>query len=180
MSLDFEDALARSRPEPAFSNGEEGHAWESNWCGRCMRDAPFRSGIAPTGCPLLLIALMDRTPAEWFEQPWGQIKGRSVGETAPSLGDTYHCSEFRAPGSGGGAPKPRPEPRQDGLFPRPERHARMLVQPAQEVEPVPSRRLFVHALSSDEAYCIATARGWAVVESDEVSVQTLATAGGVL
>lgn len=138
MSIDYDDAFARSRDVPAFSNGEEGHAWEANWCARCARDAPFRNGIAPTGCPLLAIALMDRTPAEWFEQPWGQIKGRPEGQTAPVLGGTYHCIEFRAIGGGGGeGPRPRPEPPDmDGLFERPQRQTRMWVQSHGDDHPV--------------------------------------------
>jgi hypothetical protein len=135
MTATFDDVWSRAKDEPAFSNGEEGHAWEANWCGRCLRDAPFRNGIAATGCPILAVALSGRTPAEWFEQPWQQIQGRPAGETAPSLGDTYHCIEFRAPGAGGGEPRPRPEPTgMTGLFDRPERRTRMWVQPAVERE----------------------------------------------
>lgn len=131
MSIDYDDAWGRAKDEVAFSNGTEGSCWTDNWCDRCARDAPFRNGITPTGCALLAVALMGRTPAEWMEQLWGQVKGRPEGETAPSLGDQYHCIEFRPVGGGGGGgePRPRPEPpRMDGLFQRPNRAARMLVQ----------------------------------------------------
>lgn len=148
MSVDLDDAMARSRPGSPFSNGTEGYAWMANWCDRCLVDAPFRSGISPTGCPLLVVAYSERTPAEWFEQPWGQVKGRPEGETAPSLGDTYHCAEFRAPGGGSGEPRPRPEPSDmDGLFERPERRTRMRVQPRHVDEHPQSRPVqTVHVL----------------------------------
>ncbi len=130
MSITFDDVWSRAKDAPAFSNGDEGQAFESNWCGRCLHDAPFRNGLTLTGCPILTVAVLGRTPVEWFEQPWQQIQGRPAGETAPSLGDTYRCIEFRAPGSGGGEPQPLPEPTgMDGLFARPERRTRMYVQP---------------------------------------------------
>lgn len=142
MSIDYDDAWNRARDEEPFSNGTEGHAWESNWCGRCLRDAPFRNTGVGSGCPLLRVALSGRTPAEWMEQPWRQIKGRPEGETAPALGDTYHCIEFRAPGSGGDEPHPRPEPPDmNGLFDRPERRTRMYVQPPAVVGPAAVREM---------------------------------------
>lgn len=128
MTIDFDDAMARSRPEPAFSNGTEGEEWMGNWCHRCLRDAPFRNTGRGHGCPLVLVALLDRTPAEWLDGPRDE-HGRY------SMADQYHCIEFRAPG-GGGEPRPRPEsPDMDGLFERPERRARMLVQPEPERAP---------------------------------------------
>lgn len=119
----FSEIERDARENPAFSNGTEGHAWEANWCHRCVHDAPFRNMGKGTGCPILAVALLgDKTPAEWFEQPWG--------ERGPRLGDRYHCIEFRTPGEGCSAPRPQPEPPgMDGLFERPERRSRMLVQP---------------------------------------------------
>lgn len=120
----FEDILARARKgRRAFSNNSEFERWEPNWCGRCLRDAPFRNMGKGSGCPILAVALAyDAVPAEWLEQPF---------ESWPH--DAYHCIEFRAPGGGGGKPRPRPEPPDmDGLFERPERRVRMFVQP-QEV-----------------------------------------------
>lgn len=123
MTIDYEDALARSRDVPAFSNGTEGEVWMANWCHRCLRDAPFRNGIAKSGCPLILVALMDRTPAEWLDGPRDE-QGRY------SMADQFHCIEFRGPGGRGGEPRPKPDPRgMDPLFPRPERATRMFVQP---------------------------------------------------
>lgn len=125
MSIDFDDALARSRPESPFSNGTEWECWSANWCDRCAVDAPFRNGIAGRGCRLIEVAVISgRTPAEWFEQPIDE-QGRT------SLSDRYHCVAFRSQGGGGGGePRPRPEPPDmDGLFERPERQRRMFVQP---------------------------------------------------
>lgn len=116
-----------ARDEPAFSNGTEGYGWMANWCDRCLRDAPFRNGIARTGCELILIALDGKTPAEWLDGPRDE-QGRY------SIADQYHCIEFRAPGSGGGEPRPKPTPPGQGsLLPREDYEAtRMFVQP-QEV-----------------------------------------------
>jgi hypothetical protein len=123
MTIDYADALARSRDIPAFSNGSEGEAWTGNWCGRCLRDAPFRNMGKGTGCPLLMISLLSRTPAEWLDGPRDE-HGRY------SMADQYHCIEFKAPGDGGGEPRPKPDPPlMDELFPRPERQTRMFVQP---------------------------------------------------
>lgn len=128
MSLDYDEIFERSRDVPAFSNGTEGEEWMANWCHRCLRDAPFRNGISPTGCPIILVTMLSRTPAEFLDGPRDE-HGRY------SMADQYHCVEFRAPGGGGGEPRPRPEPpSMDGLFPRPERQTRMYVQP--ELQPV--------------------------------------------
>jgi len=133
MSIDYDDAFERARPGSAFANGTEWECWSANWCDKCTRDAPFRNGIAAVGCPLILVALQERIPAEWMEQPRDD-RGRY------SLTDQYHCIEFRAPGSGGGEPRPQPDPPDmDGLFPRPERQVRMLtpapVEPPAMVTP---------------------------------------------
>lgn len=118
-SLDEIEKSARDvRP---FSNATIGHQWIANWCDRCLVDAPYRNGISPTGCPLLMVALLDKTPIEWFEQP-DRIQD-------------YTCIEARFPGGRGGEPRPKPEPPQmEGLFERPERAVRMYVQP--ETAPV--------------------------------------------
>lgn len=120
---DLDDIIARSRPGPAFSNSTEYEMWEVNWCGRCLRDAPFRRMDKGYGCPILAAAVLSQViPAEWMEQP---------DDRYPS--DAYHCIEFKAPGGGSGEPRPKPDPPDmDGLFLRPERHVRMFVQPTEE------------------------------------------------
>jgi hypothetical protein len=129
MSLDYDDIVRRARNERAFSNSVDYEMWDGNWCGRCVRDAAFREGKDDFGCPILAAALISEvTPAEWMEQPEDRRPW-----------DAYHCIEFRAPGSEPPDPQPQPEPDgMDGLFPRPERQARMYVQP-QPVEAPPSR-----------------------------------------
>lgn len=105
----YDEAMAAAKDQPPFSNGTEGYAWTDNWCDTCIHDKGARDGSDESGCPLLLVALMGRTPVEWIEQPWQQIKGRPEGETAPVLGDTYHCTEYRSEDEGDGD-DPQPEP----------------------------------------------------------------------
>jgi hypothetical protein len=111
------DEIEKSaREQSPFSNGDIGYGWMANWCDRCLVDAPFRNGISPRGCPIIMVALLGKTPIEWIEQP-DRIQD-------------YLCIEARFPGGGGGEPRPKPEPPQmDGLFPRPNRGVRMYVQP---------------------------------------------------
>ena len=107
----YDEAMAAASDKRPFSNGTEGYAWTDSWCDRCVNDRGARDGTDERGCPLLMVALMGKTPAEWIEQPWQQIKGRPAGETAPTLGDTYHCTEFRDEDNGGGdEPEPGPPP----------------------------------------------------------------------
>lgn len=123
MSIDYQDALKRSRDRRPFANGTEGYGWMANWCDRCLRDAPFRNMGKGSGCPLLMVAMVEsRTPAEWLEQV--------NDEGLYSIGDHYHCIEFRAPGGdGGNEPKPKPDPRGQGtLFDRPPSQSRMLTR----------------------------------------------------
>jgi hypothetical protein len=78
MSLpSYADANAQAADEPAFSNGFEWDHWSANWCGRCVNDAD-------EGCPLVLVAMMGKTPAEWTP------KDRS------DLGEQYECTLFVA------------------------------------------------------------------------------------
>lgn len=130
----YEEAWEHAVDRRPFSNGTEGYAWMDNWCYRCKNDGDH---LDDPGCPLVLVALMGRTPSEWFEQPWGQIRGRPEGETAPVLGDTYHCAEFRDEDDDGPRePKPIPDPPgQEILLPRePYEGVRMLMQPQRSME----------------------------------------------
>jgi hypothetical protein len=109
MSLPtFEEADGRARKGSPFSNGTEGECWMDNNCHRCVHDAPTRRDEWDKGCPLIMVALLGKTPAEWME------KNRS------SLGDQYTCLFFRDEDDGGpGEPTPIPDPPgQDALFPR--------------------------------------------------------------
>lgn len=99
---DYDEAYAAARDRPAFSNGTEGECWMENWCARCVNDSPELVNQGK-GCPLILVALMGRTPSEWLEQD---------STNGYSLSDGYHCIEFRDrddPGSGR-EPVPTPDP----------------------------------------------------------------------
>lgn len=119
----YDEAWAAARDRRAFSNGTEGYAWTGEWCDTCVRDRGTRLDAGhpdydETGCPLLMVALLGRTPVEWVEQPWEQVKGEPEGVVAPVLGGTYECSEYlRDPDTdddddqgGGGDPDPDPDP----------------------------------------------------------------------
>lgn len=130
MSIDIDESRRTAQPGPAFPNGSAYADWRGRWCENCRNDAGYREkdNDSPVreayagGCPLLVIAIAgDQTPAEWLPQESGS--------------DAYHCIMFRSDeGDGGGEePQPQPEPDQDGLFDRPERRVRMLVQPQRSV-----------------------------------------------
>lgn len=68
-----------ARDDPPFSNATEGDAWTANWCDKCGHDAEGPDN----GCPILLVGLLGKTPAEWL--PGDRMR----------LGATYRCSEFR-------------------------------------------------------------------------------------
>lgn len=96
MSLPtYEQALATSRDMPAFSNSTEGECWFENHCYRCINDKPARQGDYGNGCPLILVSLQGRTPAEWIEDKPGY------------LGEQWRCMYFRSEDDG---PDPEPQP----------------------------------------------------------------------
>lgn len=118
----FDEADAAALDRSAFSNGTEWDAWSGTWCGRCEHDKDT------PGCPLVLVAMLGKTPAEWLEQP--------PGEHGPYNSNLYHCVEFRdenTPGEGR-EPLPIPDPPgQETLLPRePYTGVRMLAQPTPE------------------------------------------------
>jgi hypothetical protein len=112
-----------------FANSTEGETWMGQWCSRCLVDAPYRNGISPTGCPLIVTALIGQTPAEWIDGPRDE-HGRY------SIADQYHCVNVRTPGDGGGEPRPKRTPRdQLELFPRDEHEGRRNLTPLPEDVP---------------------------------------------
>ena len=120
---DYDRLYAESEDKSAFSNGTEWEIWSYNWCHRCMVDAPFRNGIAKTGCPLILIAMLGRTPLQWLRP-----------DDMVAYPRDYHCIEFRAPGDGGGEPKPKPTPPgQSVLFEREQVAGRRMLTSAEPV-----------------------------------------------
>jgi hypothetical protein len=127
VSIDFDDAGKRSTEEHTFSNSTMFEIWSSHWCARCRREAPLRAGLPNAqGCALVGVAELGRKPAEWLRQQDEDLT-RDGGYDVANL---FHCIEFRPPGGGAGEPRPKPEPPNiAGLFDRPERRARMFVQP---------------------------------------------------
>lgn len=128
----YEEIEASARDIPPFSNGTEWEMWAANWCwAPCHNPAEkawqnYEEGKRktapkefPGGCPLILCAMMGKTPSEWLEQPDDGYQR------------DYHCIEFRGPDEGGdGQPRPRRDPPgMDELFPCPPRGVRMLKQP---------------------------------------------------
>lgn len=104
----YDTCYERAKDEPAFSNGTEGYGWMEAHCSECIHDKPARQGDDGNGCPLILVALMQRTPQEWLPGDRGSIEGR------------YSCVMFRHEDDGGD-PEPRPVPTPPGqgeLFPR--------------------------------------------------------------
>jgi hypothetical protein len=96
----YDEAYAAAKDRRPFSNGTEGFAWMGNWCDQCVHDKGTRDGSDETGCPLVMVALMQRTPVEWLDQT----------ENGHRLGDTYHCTEFVDEDDGPDDPEPEPEP----------------------------------------------------------------------
>ena len=100
----YDEAMAAARPGRPFSNGTEGYGWMDNWCDRCVHDKGTRDGTDDRGCPLVMVALMERTPIEWIDGPRDE-QGRY------SIEDQYHCTEFRDENDGGDDdPDPGPPP----------------------------------------------------------------------
>lgn len=73
----YEEAEAAARDGSPFSNGTEGEQWMARNCHRCANDTPDMVDRGE-GCPLVLIALLGKTPAEW---------------TRTGL-SSYRCAEF--------------------------------------------------------------------------------------
>lgn len=143
----YDEIDATATDSPPFANGTEFYAWADNWCyAPCHNPVEvawqrYEEGKRktapkdfPGGCPLLMMALIGKTPTEWIDT-WD-------GQGPYPLGDRFHCIEFRGPDGGGddpfGGPPAHPprakrEPKNmDGLFERPQRRVRMLKQPERQ------------------------------------------------
>ena len=97
MPATYDQASATATDQPAFSNGTDGELWMCAWCDVCIHDRAGRAGTGE-GCPLVLIALLGRTPMEWRRD-----------------GDAYECTDFSPESDGGPDPdEPTPIPVVDG------------------------------------------------------------------
>lgn len=142
------EILDTAADDPPFANGTEFEAWTENWCyAPCCNPVEvawrrYENGERKTqlkgyegGCPLIVAALVGKTPTEWIDT-WDR-------QGPYPLGDRWHCTEFQGPDDGGddpfGGPTARPPsakpepPDMDGLFDRPERRVRMLKQADERV-----------------------------------------------
>lgn len=69
----YAEAEAAAQKRPAFSNGFEWDCWSAAWCNECVHE---------DDCPLILVAMLGKTPVEWTEdEPLG-------------LETRYVCQEF--------------------------------------------------------------------------------------
>jgi hypothetical protein len=92
----YDEAFEHARDEPAFSNGSMWEIWSDRNCCRCINDG-MGTGQDEPQCPLIGVALMGKTPAEWTDQE-------------PPLG-AYLCVYFRdRDDPGGREPEPVPDP----------------------------------------------------------------------
>ncbi|MGC9540214.1 hypothetical protein [Streptomyces sp. UG1] len=105
----YDEAFTAARDGSTFSNSSQWEVWAAKNCNRCIHDKPARQGDDANGCPLILIALMGKRPAEWLTQTEEQ-----------AVYADYTCTEFRDEEDGPG-PEPRPIPTPPGqgeLWPR--------------------------------------------------------------
>lgn len=123
----YDEAFDAAIDERPFSNGSQGEGWMANNCDRCVHDKAARSNNPGEGCPLVLVALMGRTPAEWLaptEEAW--IYGN------------FTCIEFRDENHGPG-PEPTPIPDPPGqltLLPRDQYEGHRMLSPLHTEQPV--------------------------------------------
>lgn len=70
----FDDADARAEARAPFANGFEWECWADGNCDQCVHEET---------CPLIMVALLGKTPAEWVPDKPGH------------LGKQYRCTAFR-------------------------------------------------------------------------------------
>lgn len=62
---DFGEEYGMAVDGSPFSNSTEGSMWMDRNCHLCVHEAPVRNGDTENGCPLLGMALMNKTPRQW-------------------------------------------------------------------------------------------------------------------
>lgn len=104
----YAEAVKDARDESTFSNSSQWEIWSAKNCDRCFWDKPARQGDEANGCPLILIALEDKRPAEWLAETEQQ-----------QIHADYTCTEFRDEDDPDTEPRPVPTaPGQGELLPR--------------------------------------------------------------
>lgn len=131
MTPDNYDALFEEAAEGApFANADEGYPWLWANCDTCVHDKPAREGRDEDGCPLILIALVGKRPAQWLDGP-------RTPEGLFARATQYRCVERRTEDDGPDpTPRPIPDPPgQELLLPRePYTGHRMLTAPPSRTE----------------------------------------------
>jgi hypothetical protein len=89
--------------DSAFSNSDEGYGWMDANCATCIHEKPTRQGDDANGCPLILITLMGKRPAQFLDGPRDE-HGRY------SRAGQYMCTEYRHEDDGPTDPTPIPDP----------------------------------------------------------------------
>jgi hypothetical protein len=117
-----------SRDRRPFSNGEEGYGWMNANCSTCIHDKPARQGDEGNGCPLILLALVGRHPAQWLDGPRDE-------NGLYSIATQYTCVEHRREDDGPADPQPIPTPPGQGeLIPRETYEGHRMLTPSPEPE----------------------------------------------
>ena len=126
---DYDRLYEEAQDGRPFSNGSQGYGWMAANCDRCIHDKPARQGDDGQGCPLVLIALMGKTPAQWLcetDEDWVHAN--------------FRCVEFRDE-NGGPGPDPQPMPDPPGqltLVPREVYEGHRMLTPLTDHERVAS------------------------------------------
>lgn len=123
---DYDALYDEARDEWPFSDSFEHSEFAARNCGTCIYDQEQHGDkVTGPGCPLLTIAMVGRTPIQWFE-------------TEPGSREPYRCIEYRHKDDGPG-PEPQPIPDPPGqlvLAPREEfEGVRMFADVARSVRP---------------------------------------------
>jgi hypothetical protein len=77
---DLDVALEDATDVMPFSNSTAGELFMANWCAHCAWDQGVVEG---EGCPLVLLALLGKTPMQWKREPGSQ---------------SYSCSAYKESG----------------------------------------------------------------------------------
>jgi hypothetical protein len=126
----YDEAFAAARDGRPFGYEDELHAWQAAWCDRCAHD---RTIDVDGGCPLVMVALMGRTPSEWWQQP-PQPPGPEF-----DYARTFTCVEFRPDDEAPAEPTPLPDPPgMDALVEREQWTGSRMLAPLPEREAVAS------------------------------------------
>jgi hypothetical protein len=95
----YDQAMADALDETPFSNHTMWEIWADRWCYECVNDSPELVDQGK-GCPLIMVALMRKTPREW-----------TAATEQDRIYGSYHCSEFEQRNDGGGDGESGPQPR---------------------------------------------------------------------